>query len=272
MFCVIQEEESKKETHGGYPKEVVVKTMKIIINGKEHKRYYYSYSDEKFERTIKRAYRISVHHSYREKGTVKKKQFVVCTVSYYDIAEGWFDLYEYGNAGIHRAAEGLKCSVDVIYDIIKKKLDPIQNAIQEEFRCSQEFKANQEHERIIMAYEDNKHRFNEQYDLVGDEYDEIYDVFGVLREPERLEQVKAEFSFRKKYEEKSRSYYKNFYSNYTSCSWGIEKQDNYSDSEKVLLKKFYRILSKKYHPDSNPDKDTSSEMQLLNRMKNEWGV
>ena len=39
-----------------------------------------------------------------------------------------------------------------------------------------------------------------------------------------------------------------------------------------MLKKFYRTLSKAYHPDRNPGKDTSEEMKLLNQLKNEWGV
>lgn len=36
------------------------------------------------------------------------------------------------------------------------------------------------------------------------------------------------------------------------------------------MKQFYRELSKKFHPDANPDTDTSQQMQLLNQLKNEW--
>ena len=39
-----------------------------------------------------------------------------------------------------------------------------------------------------------------------------------------------------------------------------------------MLKNFYRMLSKAYHPDSNPDKDTSEEMKMLNSLKDEWGI
>ena len=39
-----------------------------------------------------------------------------------------------------------------------------------------------------------------------------------------------------------------------------------------MLKQFYRELCKKYHPDSNQNKDTSQEMQLINRLKEAWGV
>ena len=50
-----------------------------------------------------------------------------------------------------------------------------------------------------------------------------------------------------------------------------EEVTNHEDN-KAMLKKFYRTLSKAYHPDSNPDKDTSEEMKLLNQLKSDWGV
>ena len=39
-----------------------------------------------------------------------------------------------------------------------------------------------------------------------------------------------------------------------------------------MLKEFYRKLSKLYHPDLNPDKDTTAQMQVLNKLKEHWGV
>lgn len=42
--------------------------------------------------------------------------------------------------------------------------------------------------------------------------------------------------------------------------------------ETAMLKQFYKVLSKKYHPDLNPGKDTTAEMQLLNRLKQGWGI
>ena len=47
---------------------------------------------------------------------------------------------------------------------------------------------------------------------------------------------------------------------------------NYNEADKAMLKKFYRTLSKAFHPDSNPDKDTSEEMKMLNQLKSEWGL
>jgi DnaJ-class molecular chaperone len=39
-----------------------------------------------------------------------------------------------------------------------------------------------------------------------------------------------------------------------------------------MLGKFYKILAKKYHPDSNPDIDTSAEIILINKLKKSWRV
>ena len=39
-----------------------------------------------------------------------------------------------------------------------------------------------------------------------------------------------------------------------------------------MLKKFYRSLSKTYHPDLNPNEDTTEAMKLLNKLKEQWGV
>ena len=38
------------------------------------------------------------------------------------------------------------------------------------------------------------------------------------------------------------------------------------------LKKFYRTLSKAFHPDSNQGVDATEEMKMLNRLKSDWGV
>jgi outer membrane protein OmpA-like peptidoglycan-associated protein len=153
-------------------------------------------------------------------------------------------------------------------------------SIQREFRETEEFKAHEEHERITTLYALNKTEFNSKYDFEGtsSKYDECYNVFGNLMNKDKLDKIKADYKARKDYEEKSRSYQENSYSNYNkysnsgSSSYFNNNQSNHDSEDKETLKQFYRALSKKFHPDANPDKDTSKEMKLLNQLKTEWNI
>ena len=64
----------------------------------------------------------------------------------------------------------------------------------------------------------------------------------------------------------------NHYEQYTSGSYSAPSVGTYTEAETAILKKFYRSLSKTYHPDLNPGLDTTAEMQLLNKLKEAWGV
>jgi hypothetical protein len=277
MYCVIQEIELKKPNTKGKPKELQSKYMQMSMNGKDLSHYYYCYSEERFERTIKKSYKISIHISHRENGKVKKKQYPLCTVGYYDIADKWFTIYDYCGKKIELAAKELIIDAETIYDLIQAKTDPLVKLIQSEFSQSEEYRTHAEHERITTLYTSNKAKFNEKYS--GNKYDEIYDVFGNLMNQARLDEVEAEYKYRQEYEEKSRSYQEKYYSNYKdsysgsgSSSYSNYKHSNHDGEDKETLKQFYRVLSKKFHPDSNPDTDTSKQMQLLNQLKDEWGV
>lgn len=276
MYCVIQEIEKRKANKDGYSKELQSKYMQMSISGEDMSHYYYSYSDECFERPIKKAYRISIHESYRDDGKIKKRQFVICTVDYYDIATGWFSLYDWGNSKIEIAADALKCDVDDIYTLIEDKLNPLQEQIIAEFQQTEEYKTHEEHEKITTLHAANKVKFNEKYGVSGYEYDRCYDVFGELKNPKHLKKIEAYYKARQKYEEQSSRYYKEYYSNYNNyssgSSYGNSISSNHTEEDKESLKQFYRVLSKKFHPDANPDTDTSKQMKLLNQLKGEWGV
>ena len=45
---------------------------------------------------------------------------------------------------------------------------------------------------------------------------------------------------------------------------------DYSEEEKKLLKRFYKTLAMKYHPDS--DNGSQEEMKFINKLKNQWGI
>lgn len=277
MFCVIQEIERKKQPRPGYSKELVSKYMKMSMDGIDCSHWYYYYSYENFERTIRTAYKISIHQSERINGKVHKKQFVLCTIGFYELACDFYGLYDYCDSKIQTVANELGISTDSIYDEVEKKLEPIRKKAIEIFEQTEEYKTHEEHERITTIYAANKCEFNEKYgfDSSSYEYDQCYDVFGVLRNSKRLEQIEKQYQERIDYERKSSSYQEsnhNNYNGYHRSSYHKTISSNYNDTEKEQLKQFYRVLSRKFHPDSNPDIDTSSQMQLINKLKEEWGI
>lgn len=282
MFCVIQEIETKKPNKHGYSKELISEYRNLIMNGVDISYYRYQYSDNKFERYIRKAYKISLHESYRENGKVKKKQYSLCTVRYYDIADGWFSIYDYCSRKIEKIAQELGIEQNDIYTLVDNKVDPLIDSITNEFRQTEEYITHAEHSRVTTLYAANKTEFTNQYECEKDMYDQIYDVFGNLMNEDKLKKVKEDFKARKEYEEKSRSYqeqnYSNYYNSYFnkssngSSSYSNHSHGNQNTEDKDTLKQFYRVLSKKFHPDANPDKDTSNEMKLLNQLKKEWGL
>lgn len=278
MFCVIQEIETKKPNKNGHPKELVSQYSKMSIGGKDCSHYLHYYSNERFDRPIMKAYRIIIHHSYRENGKVRKRQFSLCTANYYDFADDIFTVYDFCDSKIRQVSEALSRSIDDIYELVEEKVRPLEEKIQTEFHKTEEYITHQKHKEITTIYAAQKVWFANEYGVDSSEYDKCYDVFGELRNPEYLEKIKREYKQRKKFQEEYGGYYEKFYGNYNGYSsnygsgYGNCKCSNYTDDDKEILKQFYRALSKKFHPDANPDKDTSQQMKMLNQLKQEWGV
>lgn len=267
MYCVIQEIELKKENTYGASKELEAYKSTWSINGVEGGSYGYRHTGGRFERPIKKAYKISIHQSYRENGKVKKKQWSICTMSYYDLIE--FGLYDCGGSSrIERLSEELNIDQETIYNLIYLKLDPLVEQIQKEYQKTEEYKTHQEHKKIIDKYLKAKEEFRNKYG--SDSYDYYYDLFGVLREAEKFEVFKKQYEASKEYQ---RSYYEDFKSNYNSYSFGSyhnDKQSNYTEDQKEHLKKIYRAAAAKLHPDIA--KDDGEGMKFLNELKEEWGI
>ncbi|WP_341274824.1 hypothetical protein [Clostridium saccharoperbutylacetonicum] len=266
LYCVIQEVELRKEnTYGAY-KELEAYKVNFSMNGEDMSYYSHRYTGNRFERSIRKAYKMSIHKSYREHGKVKKKQWSICTASYYDLIE--FSLYDYAASRIEKLSNELDIKEDVIYELIYLKLDPLVEKIKEEFYKTEEHTVKTVHELTIKEYLRKKEEFRNKYD--SDSYDYYYDVFGVLREKEKFE------AFKKQYEaaqEQQRSYYENYKSNYNSSSFGSyfnNKQSNYTDKEKEYLKKIYRTAAKALHPDVV--KDDGEGMKFLNNLKESWEI
>jgi len=270
MYCVIQEIETKKKVKGK-PKEIKTCETTFTIRGRTETVYGYQYSSELFVRPVRKAYRITVHESHRVDGKVTKKQTYICTIGYYDIVDWGGYIMDYmAPDRKEKILESLGIDVDSLCELVYAKLQPVIDQVKEEYAQTEEYKVTEEHHRIVSEYREAMEQFAEKYQVDRDEYKCCYDIFGVLRNKEYLEKIRREYKARRKYEQQSRSYYENFYSNYTESNTYTASAGN--EDNKAVLKQFYRELSKKFHPDANPDIDTSEQMKVLNQLKSEWGV
>ena len=277
MFIVVQEVSLKKSNPYGEHKRIETSQTTFTFNGITETKNCHSYSSERFESPIKKAYKISIHKSYRENGKVKKQQRVITTVDYYTLIDFWI-----GDCLVRNRAEDIaKCfsiSLDELYDMLHEKIEPLVELIKKEFETTEEYQARVEQRKIIDAYMKAKESFAKKYNVDSDEYDYCYNVFGDLTNEEYLNKIKAQGKQKSSYYEdffnnySKGSYSNNSYSNYNSSSYFNLKQDNYTDEEKKKLNSFYKVLAKRFHPDLNPDKDTTEEMQLLNKLKEEWNL
>lgn len=269
MYCVIQKIINKKPNPLGRYKELKVCSTSFCFADEPLKtKYSYRYSDERFERPIKDAYKISIHKSYRENGKVKKKQWVICTMSYYHLIDSWP-----GDCILKSVLEEklneMGITEDVLWDMVYQKLDPIIEQAKKEFKSTEEYKTKTKHEDIIRKYLVAKSKFEEEYG--SDTYDYCYDIFGTLKNEEYLEQLKVQKKAQQEYYE--RSYQNSYQSNYDNFNFGgysVGNSSAYTDEEKMMLKKIYREASKKFHPDVTNDDGTF--MKFLTKLKEQWGI
>lgn len=152
MFCVIQETEIKNVSCGE-PKEIEVYESSWSMNGENRIYYKFRYSEERFERPIKKAFKISIHESFRENRKVKKRQTVICTIRYYDIID-WGDwIGDYVRGGLSSKAEALGITEERLTEIIYEKFQPIADKVIAEFEGTEEYKAREQHREIISQHE-----------------------------------------------------------------------------------------------------------------------
>lgn len=267
MFCVIQQIMRKKPSPYGEYKKIEAYQNEWRIAGDDRPcTWAWRYTGGRFERPHLEAFKISIHQSYRENGEVRKHQYSVCTMTYYDIVE--WSLYDCADSRIQATADKLGVDPAELYEIIETKLEPLRERLEGEWHQSAEYQSTQEHRSIVDA--DNKAcaAFCKKYDVDGDDYHRCYDVFGVLRNKEYLEKLKTQHRAKRRYQESRRSTYEQ----YSSGGYSIPAVCTYSEDETAILKQFYRALAKQFHPDVNHDRDTTRELQLLNRLKEQWGV
>lgn len=269
MYVVIQKLKHKKVNSKGSSK--FIKTYSYIdFNGETA--YGYRHSEECFERTNTTAYKISIRKSYREKGRVKQQQWSLFTVSYYDLLEfGLEDFIRDSKVDLIVKESGI--STAEFWDMVYKKVTPLVERIRLEYEATDEYKAKCKNDKEIREYFERECKFREEYGECF--YNHIYDFYGNLMNQELLEQVKLDKKVRDeyyKYYQNKSSYQRDSYSNYYNKSGYQESNcSNYSDSDKKILKKIYKAVAAKFHPDNGT---TGSEevMLMLNRLKEDWGV
>lgn len=265
MFCVIQEIQRKKPSQYGEYRELEAYSP-FIVDGRP--KYAYQYTGGRFERPIRTTYKISIHESKRVNGVVTKKQYPVTTVSYYSLAEYWIgDCIRGGK--LEAIAVALDTSTDHLWELINAKVDPLEACIKAEFKKTAEYKAHVKHEKTLREYRRLKQAFSKGYSVDPNTYDYCYNVFGEVMNQAYLDEIKAGA---KQKERAYSSYYESASGNYDYSKLFSSTVSSYTTVETAMLKKFYRELSKIFHPDKNLETDTHAEMVLLNRLKNEWGV
>lgn len=263
MYCVIQETARKRSDRYGEPLAIIAYQNQWRLDESKPFTWGWKYSEERFERPHHEAYKITIHQSYREGGRVRKRQWTICTMSYYDVAE--YSLYDCANSRIQAAAEKMDVTSSELYRLIESKLEPLRERLEAEFHQSPEYIARQEHERIIADYMTAQSEFCNRYDVGKDEFARCYDIFLTLQNAEYLERVKAKHKARK-------SRYQEYFRSSSGGGYSIPTASTYTDDETDMLRQFYKVLAKKFHPDLNPGQDTTKAMQLLNRLKESWGV
>lgn len=157
--------------------------------------------------------------------------------------------------------------------MVESKVKSLQARSRREYRRTDEYKAERVRLKQQETYQKVRRAFAKAYDVTPDEYDHIYDVFRELRDETYLKNLERkkqqEEVTRPAYEQEQRRYYEQARSNYSYSGFGgyaASASHAYTQTEQIMLKDFYRALSRKYHPDLNPDPDTTAHIQLLNKL------
>ena len=152
-----------------------------------------------------------------------------------------------------------------VYKLVEDKMEPIRQRVEREYQATEEYKAVTRRRKIQAAYQKAKAAFAKKYGVAEREYDVCYNVFGEVMNQLYLDQIIESFRA-------YRSYYDSSGSNYDwggAGSYRAIESSTYSETEKATLKRFYKTLAMKFHPDIG---GTEEDMKLLNNLKDEWGI
>lgn len=267
MKCIIREKESAVQHSVGEPKELIVDAIDWEKDGRQGKQYSYHMSKERFERKNKKSYEVWI--SKEEAQT--PQEIKLMTLGYYDFVDfGFAECLR--ERVLENAAKQLNSTTEEIRQTILSPLEKLQKEICQEYGQTEESVAAQEHEAIIKKHEKARRDFSMQFGFPPQAYDRCYNVFGQLMDAEYLGYLHKILEERERMGKQSKRYRKaesqKRFHEYLHSSNSVD----YTEEEQIMLSKFYKLLAKKYHPDSNPGVDTSEEMTLLNKVKRQWNV
>ncbi len=274
MYVAVQKIYGKSKVYG-YAKDVVT----TILNIDTTVRYGWRYSEEKFERE-NYSYKIVVKESYRENGKVKQKQAVMGTYHWFD----FLDHYVYPDDWFYDKLEEIfsdktQEQINAVCDEIDRKVEVIEREESDKWHSSKEYKVHNKHLNLIRKYESKKVAFDELYGK--DIFEQIYDIHLKVKNQELYEQLPKIRAEKKKADEAKREYerrsreeqqkqWEKYFKGFGDGSYSIGSSSNYTDKEKEYLKKFYRALAAKFHPDVLGG--DNEPMLLVNKLKEQWGV
>ncbi len=272
MYVSVQKIYGKSKVYG-YPKNVVTTTLNVGTTV----RYGWGYSEERFERE-NYSYKIVVKESYRENGKVKQKQVVMGTFHWFDFIDHCVYGDEIFDEKLFSMFPDRQEDIEAVYDDIDKKIMKIEQEESDKWHSSKEYKVRKKHLKLIQKYESVKNKFDELYGK--DIFEQVYDIrlkvrnqdlYGQLSniraEKKRVDEAKREYERRSREEQQKQ--WEKIFNDFGSGSYSIGSNSNYTDKEKEYLKKFYRVLATKFHPDVTDDNEP---MQFLNKLKDSWGI
>lgn len=273
MYVTVQKVKGKSKVYG-YAKDVVTYTTSIGTTTK----YHWHYSEDKFERE-NYSYKITVKESYRENGKIKQRQVVMGTYHWYD----FIDHYVYSDDWFNDKLEEIfpdktQEQIDAVCDEIDKKVNEIEREESDKWHSSKEFKVHNKHLNLIQKYELEKKTFDMLYgeDIFEQVYDihlkvmnqDLYKQLSKLRaEKKKADEAKREYERRSREEQQKQ--WEKYFKGFGDGSYSAGSCSNYNNKEQEYLKKFYRVLAAKFHPDVTGDNEI---MQFLNKLKEQWGV
>lgn len=264
MYCIVQEIQNKKSNPYGAHKEIEVYSWSF--NGEVI--YSYRFSDDRYERPIKTAYKITLRESYRVDGKIKAKQWSLGTIGYYDMFN--YGYYEYVEGKLQAISDETGIPWDKLYDIVETKLEPLYERIRAEYTQTEEYKVSQKHSEITRKYAEARAQFENTYG--SNTYDRCYDVFGTLRNAEYLEVLKKNHSYYEQFRSNYNSYsYQDYFKGNYNSSYQENSGSNYNEEDKVKLRKCFKILAKYFHPDSATG-DTELMQFINDKLKKEWNL